>query len=46
MRRRNKIRQSGNVVTVNNHININVTTGASESIFSKLLSVILARLLK
>lgn len=46
MRRRKKIRQSGNVVSVNSNININVTAGASESIFSKLLSVILARLLK
>lgn len=46
MRRHRKFRQSGNVVNVTNHIKINVTAGASESAFSKLLSVILAWLLK
>lgn len=46
MRNRRKFRQSGNVVTVNNHFNINVTTGASESVLSKVLSVILAWLRK
>ena len=46
MQKRDNVRQGINFVNVNNNININVTAGASESIFSKLLSVILARLLK